>query len=206
MARATPRQVAAYRSAVGKSFVKQLEKDITRKIARGMQEFAVRSMNNLADSGPAWTGEFSQSWVFSAKGESSPSITAGGSNTIGKYNKYSAPLVSIERDIKSGKSEFVIANTSEHALIAIDEVESSFYPPESQPYPIKDPADVLVGGGRPQDDIVLRWQMKEIDLSDPDEKILSRITAPKDWFTTYIKGGALQLDLASGFSVGFESN
>lgn len=200
--RASARQIAAYRSSIAKNFAKEIERDIRRKIAQGIQEFAVTSMNNLAKAGPAWTGEFSQSWVFLAEGETGLSFTAGSRIGIGRYNKNDVPLFEIERDLKARRFKFAIKNISDHALIATDEEESVFYPPEHQRFPFKDP--VAYGGGRPPDDLVFRYQMKEVDLDDPEDTVMSRITAPQDWFATYLNGGGLQRDLSAGFSVAFK--
>jgi hypothetical protein len=202
MGRATPRQQAANIRRAEQSIAKSIERDTRRALARGIQEFAVRSMNNLAQAGPAWTGEFSQSWVFVPEGGSAQSPTAGAKNGIGKYNKNDVPVREVERYLKDGKTRFQIANTSEHALIAIDAQESKFAPPPSPPAPI-DPVKVPVayGTGRPKREH-FRWEMRNTE----GEEITSQITAGQDWFPNYLDGGQLQEDLKSGVRAGFSSN
>jgi len=199
MARMNPRQAAAYERAKQRAFAKDLERDARRKLARGIQEFAIRSMNNLAEAGPAWTGEFSQSWVFTAEGGSAQSPTAGAKIGIGKYNRNDVPVRQVEQYLKQGRSRFQLVNTSEHAAIAIDEQESMFAPPPDQPDPVKIP--VKFGTGRP-DQEHLRWQLGNRE----GEEITSQITAEQDWFTTYLKGGQLQRDLGDGVRLGFSEN
>lgn len=199
MAKASPRQVAAYRAAAEKSLASQVEQDIRRKLARGIQEFAINSMNNLAEAGPAWTGEFSQSWVFAPSGESAQSLTAGSKIGIGKYNRNDAPVRNIEKYLKDGVTKFQIVNTSDHAAIAIDAEQAKFAPPPNQLDPIKEP--VQYGTGRPSTDH-LRWQI----YNQSGEDITSQITAKQDWFVDYLKGGQLQKDLSDGVRLGFNSN
>jgi hypothetical protein len=189
-------QKARYKAAAEKSIAKQMVKEARRELAKGIQEFAVRSMNNLAKDGPAWTGEFSQSWVFISEGESAQSLTAGGKMGIGKYNKNDVPLRKIEKDLKSGKDYFKIVNTASHAAIAIDEEEGFFMPPLDQLDPVGDV--VQYGTGRPRQEH-FRWQIE----SSSGEQITSQITAEKDWFATYALGGQLKRDLSEGVALGF---
>lgn len=189
----TPREAAS----IQKSIAAQIERDTRKALAKSIQAFAITSMNNLAQAGPAWTGEFSQSWVFVPEGESAQSLTAGATAGIGKYSKSDAPLQKIESYLKTGKDRFQIVNTSAHAAIAIDEEEATFRPPADQPYPIGDV--VKYGTGRPRQDH-LRWQIRD---GGGDEEITSQITAEKDWFTNYKSGGQLQKDLSDGVRLGF---
>lgn len=199
MARINPRQAAAYESAKQRAFAKDIEKDVRRKLARGVQEFAIRSMNGLAEAGPAWTGEFSQSWVFTTEGGSAQSQTAGGRVGIGKYNRNDVPVRQVEQYLKQGKSRFQLVNTSEHAAIAIDAEAAKFAPPADQLDPIKVPVEY--GTGRPSNEH-LRWQLR----NEGGQDITSQITAEQDWFANYVKGGQLQRDLSDGVRIGFSEN
>lgn len=198
--RATPGQLARYRAGAQKSAAEQLVKDARKELAKGIQEFAVRSMNNLAKAGPAWTGEFSQSWVFTAEGESAQSLTAGARMGIGKYSKKDAPLRKIERELNGGKDRFQIVNVASHAAIAIDEEEAFFRPPFEQLDPIGNV--VQYGTGRPGREH-FRWEIQDSSEGGQYDQISSQITAERDWFVTYLRGGQLQRDLAEGVSLGF---
>ena len=193
--RATARQSAAAAAKAEKSIAVQLEKDVRKKVARGLQEFAVKSMNTLAQQGPAWTGEFSASWGFAPEGRTPQ--TPGTTGRIYRYGRKDVPVRDLERFLKDGVTRFSIANTAPHAGIATDEVESMFSPPEFQIDPIGE--NISYGTGRP-DQEHLRWQI----ANDPGEDITSQITAEKDWFPNYLRGGKFQKDLNDGFSFGFE--
>lgn len=197
--RQTSREAARLKKNILSAAAAQIEKETRRALAKSIQEFAVNSMNNLAQAGPAWTGEFSQSWVFVAEGEPAQNLTAGATTGIGKYDKRDAPLQRIESYLKNGRERFQIVNTSAHALIAIDEESAQFRPPADQPYPIGD--SVEYGTGRPRQEH-LRWQIRS---GGSDDEITSQITAEKDWLVTYKNGGQLQKDLSDGVRLGFSS-
>lgn len=201
--RRTPRETAILARTIAKGLAAEAARDARRALAKSIQEFAIKSMNGLAQAGPAWTGEFSQSWVFVSENEPAQSLTAGGRIGIGKYSKQDAPLQKIESALKNEKYRFQIVNTSQHAAIAIDEEEAMFAPPKDQLDPIKVP--VQFGIGRPDQEHP-RWQIKDISDAGPDDEITSQITAERDWFTTYIKGGPLQKDLSDGVRAGFSGN
>lgn len=193
--RQTSAQLARLRAGIEKSAAEKIRRDVDKKLARGIQEFAIKSMNSLAQKGPAWTGEFSASWGFAPEGRTPE--TPGTTGRVYRYTRNDVPVRDVERFIRDGVTRFSIANTSPHAAIATDQEEAFFYPPEGQPAPIGDV--VAFGTGRPSDEH-LRYQIRY----EEGEDVTSQITAEKDWFTTYLKGGELQQDLATGFSFGFE--
>ena len=193
--RATPSRLARTRSQIKRREEEELAAQIRTSLAKGIQGFAVKSMNSLAEMGPAWTGEFSASWGFVPEGMT-PS-TPGTTGKVHRYNKNDVPLRDVARYLRDGYEKFVIANTSEHAAIAIDEEEAYFFP--STPLPIKPP--VQEGWGRPEDPH-LRFQMRtlpKVDRDGTEEEPTSMITAEKYWYQTYLKGGHLQNDLNIGF-------
>lgn len=196
--RATPRQASAYRAAAEKSIGNQIRRDIENKLARGIQGFAVKSMNELAQRGPAWSGEFSASWGFAPEGRT-PN-TAGTTGKIYKYTKNDVPVRDVQRFVRDGVTRFSIVNTSPHAAIATDQEEGVFAPPANQPAPIGDV--VKFGTGRPSDEH-FRWQIRDV-AENPGEDVTSQITAEKDWFATYLRGGGLQQDLNTGFTREFK--
>jgi len=193
--RATPSRLARTRSQVAKQNLEELEKVAQEALAKGIQGFAVKSMNSLAEMGPAWTGRFSASWGFAPEG--AVLLTPGTEGKIYRYTKNDVPLRRVIEYLKEGHTKFVIGNTSEHAAIAIDEEEAFFFP--STPLPIKPP--VQEGWGRPED-AHLRFQMRtspKISRDGTEEEPTSMITAEKYWYQTYLRGGHLQNDLNIGF-------
>ena len=196
-ARRSPRsQVARNLSRAESQSAKEFRALANDAIARGLQEFAVLSMNNLAKAGPAWSGEFSASWGFAPEGRT-PS-TPGTTGKVHRYTKNDITLRDMKRYLDDGVTRFAIVNTAPHAAIAIDQETAKFAPPASQPFPIGD--NVQYGTSRPSREH-LRWQIR----NESGEDITSQITAEQDWFEDYVKGGGLQGDLARGFSIGFST-
>lgn len=193
--RAKPSNLARTRSQVEKQAEEELAAQLRKQLAKGIQGFAIKSMNTLAEIGPAWTGEFSASWGFAPEGMT-PS-TPGTTGKVHRYNKNDVSLRDVTRYLKDGYTRFNIVNTSEHAAIAIDEEEALFFP--QTPLPIKPPVEE--GWGRPEDPH-LRFQIRQtpkIDKDGNEEEPTSMITAEKYWFQTYKNGGGLQNDLNIGF-------
>jgi hypothetical protein len=197
--RATSRQLASYSAAAEKGAAADLRRQLDKELARGIQGFAIESMNTLAEIGPAWTGEFSASWGFAPAGVTPD--TPGVTGQIYRYTKSDVPVRDIERFIKNGVTKFNIVNTSPHASIAIDEEEAKFIRPGNPSRPI-DESKWVHGDAQPRPGI--RYSIGRIvDENDPDAN--SSRTAPKDWFQTYLEGGGLQRDLKVGFKFGYEA-
>jgi hypothetical protein len=203
--RQTSAQRARTRAKAEGILARETEKVVTRALAKGMQGFALRSMNSLAQAGPAWSGEFSASWGFAPAGVT-PN-TPGMTGRVYRYTGNNVPVRDVERYIRDGVTRFNIVNTSPHASIAVDQEEGLFYPAPGGP--IKEP--VQEGWGRPSDPH-MRFQIGQNPRSARNpryegeiEEPNSKITAERDWFQTYLRGGQLQQDLNTGFSFGFES-
>lgn len=200
---ATPRQVASYRARNLRRDAEERKKMFTRVIARGIQKFAIKSMNSLAERGPAWTGEFSASWGFAPKG--TMPWTPGTTGRIYRYTGNDVPLRYVERYLNDGITQFNIVNTADHAAQAIDEAPGKFFRPSggrigiiNHPEPIREKQSDWVHG-----DALPRPAMRQdigniVSRDDPDEN--SSRTAPPDWFIRYILEGHLQKDLRAGFT------
>ncbi len=191
--RMTARERAKVLRDIEKSKLAEIARDSLRQVARGVQEFAILSMNSLAEAGPGWSGEFSASWGFGPAGTTP--VTPGGEGEIYKYNKNNVPVRAIEKHLKNGVENWIIINTSPHALIAIDEEESIFFP---QGEPIKPPVQE---GSRPNEEHLRPFLMP---LSEKTRT--SVITAEPFWFQNYVNGGFLQRDLTKGVRLGFQSS
>jgi hypothetical protein len=196
---ATPRQVASYRARNLRRNAEEQEKILTRLIARSIQEVAVRSMNGLAEAGPAWSGEFAASWGFSPAGQR-PQIADGGSTGpegVKKYTKNDAPVRRIERYLANGVSRFNIVNVSDHAEEAVDGKRGKFVRPNNAP--IKEKALEL---GTARDNPSFRHEIGDSFNGQLRDAPAAR-TAEQDWLDNYVKGGPLQKDLADGVSFAF---
>lgn len=83
-------------------------------------------------------------------------------------------------------TKFVIKNTAEHADIALDR---AVVPREEFRYPGYGPkGDVVARGSRPEEG-------KRGDVSGNGN---ARITAPLDWYPTFVQGGKMQKALERG--------
>jgi hypothetical protein len=173
---------------------KQVQQDLTPFIARGVRNAAVEIVNGLVEAGPAWSGEFSRSWHVVAPGEKPPGRQRAGDD-IYEYSYRNFQLSKFEKALnRGGRSiKFEIINTAPHADIAIDAEEGTFY---QIGQPLKPQTE---GGPRPRDENGqighLRYQIGSLGYG---EESSSSITAPQDWFETYVRS-VMQSDLARGF-------
>lgn len=180
-----------------KAIAKQLEEQLRRPIARGIQEAAINVMNGLAQAGPASTGQFSASWRFVPHGQDGGG--PGKPGDVYNYSKKNIRVTTIEKYIRSGITKFQFVNTSEHANIAID-LEPAVYAYNSDPVkPIEFTGwrpTALDGSQAPS----LRGDLESASFQDGTE---GTSTAPLDWYITYTLGGNYFKDIKKGFSIGF---
>lgn len=188
------RRTAASRRALGR-LAREVQKNLTPVIARGVRDAAVEIVNGLVDAGPGWSGQFSRSWHVTAPGETPPSGERGGDD-IYEYTYRNFQLRKFERALdRGGRSiKFEIVNTAPHADIAIDKEEATFY---QIGQPLK---PQIEGGPRPgdRDDGQVEHLRYQIGYLGYGEEASSSITAPQDWFETYVQS-VMQSDLARGF-------
>lgn len=197
--RASASELAKYTSDAQRTFSKEIEKDLRRKIARTIQGAAIEMSNGLVKAGPIWSGRFASSWYMENVG------SLGGPRVSWSIYKYSAKdfrVTSIEKALKSGIVNFGLVNTSDHAGIAIDS-ETGTYRHPSDRDPLKDPIEF---GFRPMDgngdqEPSYRW---DVSMGyDTSSKPNAMITAEKDWLATYALGGGLDRDLKYGVTLSF---
>lgn len=183
-----------------KKIASALMKQLNKVAASAVQNAAVQITNGLVDAGPAWSGEFSASWDVVAIGDK-PSQPRG-TGRIYRYDKRNFPLSRFEKALEKGIKQFAIVNSSPHASIAIDSVESEFRHPNDED-PLKDPVEF---GFRPKEQNGDQIPSFRYDINlgyDAGERPDSMITAEADWLVTYALGGELNRDLGRGVSIGF---
>jgi hypothetical protein len=101
-------------------------------------------MNYLSEVGPAWSGEFRDSWR--AKPVADVPMAAGRQNPSYPYELRDIPRPGYDaKTYKRQTKLFSIVNESTHAPYALDAREGTFYPPDDQPEPIE---DIVVEGKR----------------------------------------------------------
>lgn len=162
--------------------VSQLNRDIRRKVQSAARHAAVEIMNDLAEAGPNWTGEFANSWVADAPGVG-PGPEGSYPYTIRDTPKLPDTVAAVKRSPK-----LVIKNTTDYAMQAMDLEEGEFFS-------IGDPKGEVVAEGT-------RYGKRRGQVSnDGDGK--ARSTAELDWFNTYISGGGLAKSLGKGVKIAF---
>lgn len=160
--------------------VSQMSKDL-RKLYNDMARLAaVEIMNGLGDAGPAWSGEFRDSWVAIPFGPTATSISGGSyPYQINDVPEYPLTVKEVSRVKK-----YEIRNIADHARYALDLDDGKFIRQKSTPV-----KPIIESGTR-------RSGKRGDVVTDAEGKASS--TAPLDWYFTYIQGGAMANALAEG--------
>ena len=180
-----------------KNEVKKYNLERRKELNKTVRTVAVQIMNDLAEAGPEWSGEFKNSWEAVPLGEGSK---------IGKSGSYpyklnNIPQLSTSKDAVQKANKLQITNTSEWAEYALDIEEGRFTPPN---FPRKERPGSPIGnvvktGKRDPDSLTLRGQISGGDGG-------ARITAPLFWYNKYLNGGGLQKSVEAGARFAFKRN
>lgn len=164
--------------------IKQLNRDVRRLVQSVARNVAVEIMNDLAVSGPNWTGEFANSWIADA-----PGVNKGPTASY-PYTIQDTPYLPDTLSAVARNPKLVISNTTDYAMQAMDLEEGVFIYPGTEPL-----GEVVLEGKR--------FGSMRPDISKTAGEPTSRATAPKDWFITYADGGGLQRSLEHGIKIAF---
>ena len=167
--------------------VRNFPKDLRESINLVSRFAAVELMNDLAEAGPEWTGEFQDSWVAIPIGKGASGSTGGGY----PYTLDDVPRLSTSIKETARAKKFEIANTTSYAAYALDLEEGVFRGGIRQTNPA---GEVVRTGSRPVPG-------RRGDVSGSGE---ARSTAELDWYSTYLNGGEAQKALGRGVTFGFE--
>ena len=195
----TGRQAALNRT-IAKRDQEESERIQRRKIAQGIQSAAITIMNELAQVGPAWSGEFSASWGFAPAGVTP--ATPGTKGRVYRYNKNNLRVYDVERYMKMNITKFEITNTATYASYATDQEVGSFNRDYAE-NPV--PVGRFLVLGEERDNPSYRHQVGE-PFSGSFSESGATATAEEDWYYIYVEGGGLQRDLDKGFSIGFKTS
>jgi hypothetical protein len=190
----------------GKGFgIEKMADDVRDAAINALRNAAKEVVNDLAAIGPGWSGEFRQDWyVETADGKRG--VQARGED--GRYNLFNIPQLKVQgrnargqftasKPMGVGKIELFIGNSSPYAQEAMDLIPGKFRRQEEGP--IKEPVAVGRRVGR------LRGDVKEMSTEEILEsgKRPAISTAQKDWYTTYMEGGAFKAAFQKGAKAGF---
>ena len=180
----------------GKGFgIEKMADDVRDAAINALRNAAKEVINDLAAISPDWSGEFKESWfVETADGKRGKEGGEGG-----KYSLFNIPQLKVQgrnargqftaaKPISAGKIELFIGNSSPYAQEAMDLVPGNFV------YPGFEPKGQVVAKGKRQDNI--RGKIEQ-------GRGNNRSTAPLDWYTTYMEGGAFTAAFNKGAKAGF---
>lgn len=157
-----------------KRLIQELDRVAATTVYNGPKRAAERIVRDVQKLGPAWSGEFSNSWQIET-----PTTTVRGTGAPGQPAPIYAPVLTGRQVTKSfltkDKVVFRISNFAPHADIATDVEAGIFVDPGTEPIkPIektgtrqKGIRGLLTGSGGNQR------------------------TAPFNWFGLYLRGGQL---------------
>jgi len=156
------------------NMLKELDRVAATTVYNGPKRAAERVVRELQERGPAWTGEFSNSWQIKT-----PTTVKRGTGAPGNPVPIVTPPLTgrqVTNSIGSkDKVVFRINNFSSYADIATDMAPGTFINPGTEP-------------------------IKPFDKTGKRQKGIrglltgqggNRRTAPLDWFSIYLKAGAI---------------
>lgn len=166
--------------------ISQLPVDVRQLINEVARVAAVNIMNDLAEAGPEWSGEFQDSWVAIPAGKAASGSTGGGY----PYTLNDVPKLSTSIKETARVKKFEIVNIQPYAEYALDLKEGIFYADD-------EPAgEVVATGKRPTPGF----------RGDVTGTGGSRSTAPLFWYTSYLNGGGMAKALQDGVTFVFKGN
>jgi hypothetical protein len=168
--------------------LKKMSRVLLEQVNEVAREATVRVMNDLAEKGPEWSGDFKNSWMAIPAGKGASGSTGGEyPYTIDDVPKLSTNLAEMRRVTK-----FRIENRQPYAPYALDLEEGVFRGDKKGNFPI---GKVVATGSRPSPG-------KRGNVTGGEGEATS--TAEKDWYRTYLKGGAMKKAIVEGVRAGFK--
>lgn len=169
--------------------VRNLVPDALDAINQATRLAAVEIMNDLGKLGPAYSGEFRDSWVAIPIGSGASGRTGGEY----PYQISDIPELSLSRREVARATKFTIENTQPYAEYALDLKEGRFYPPDEF-----GPLKIPVAEGSRASGLTKRGDVKTGDGE-------AKSTAELDWYVNYVNGGGLTNALERGVKLGFKA-
>ena len=154
------------------------DRSLNEKANKTVRTIARNLMNELAEIGPVWSGDFRDSYV--ARDVSSGQFR----QAKYPYKLNDIPELPLTRKELKRIKRIVIENTAPHAKIAMDLESGDFTLPKEKRSP---EGDVVARGSRPEG-----GRRGEIGRREAGQTGDNRSTAPLDWYTTFERGGKLE--------------
>lgn len=169
----------------------RFRRDMESLALLGAVRAAERTVRELQQEGPSWTGQFSNSWQIT--GPQGQTVKGNGGQgeprplkfMEGPFTGPQAVRTLFRTGVTTNKVVFTISNFSPWAGEATDLRESRFYRPTPEPQTQLGLSKWEQSGQRRPSRSHPRYQIFGGDTGDASR------TAPKDWFTKYVTGGRL---------------
>jgi hypothetical protein len=149
----------------------KLEAAVLAPLILGAARSAQGVVKDLQELGPAWSGEFSNSWEIASE-----SKVSSGSGSPGAPQRLLAPILTPKEYKFKPEVKYYIANKAPHADVALDLVESTYRYPGFEPIKEAERGNRITGV---RGDLSLQADGR------------NQRTAPLDWYTTYLRGGKI---------------
>jgi hypothetical protein len=163
--------------------------DIIDDINTGMRGAALDIINELAELGPNWDGNFIDEWIAIPLGKGA----SGESGGVYPYKIDDIPTLAIDKKEAGRVKKFEIVNKSDYAPYALDLVPGRFSPHFAvKATPNKAPEET---GKRDNTRETFRGEL----TSEPGQ---GQSTAELDWYNKYTGGGGIGKNMKAGFNKG----
>lgn len=169
----------------------QVSERIKTKINNAARNAAVAIMNSLAEKGPAYSGDFRDSWQALILGGHGIGQSKAGSYP---YSLSDVPRIKITIKAMQRVSIIEILNTSPYALAAMDLVPGKWRKPKGESPIGGIDFGVMFGRREKSNAPTFRWEITQQSRSLDGANAL--ITAKQDWYENYIRGGEMSADVS----------
>jgi hypothetical protein len=154
----------------------QLEAGFLAPFIVGVARSAQGVVKDLQTRGPAWSGEFSNSWEIATA-----SKVVSGTGAPGAPQRLLAPLLTVNEFKFKPELKYYIANKAPYADVALDLTPYVRELDTSVDFPATPVKGKVTYGKRPAG-----GKRGDVTGDGPN-----RSTAPLDWYTTYVKAGGI---------------
>ena len=168
---------------------RRLTDDMIDDINNGMRGAALDIINELAELGPNWDGNFIDEWIAIPLGKGA----SGESGGVYPYKIDDIPTLAIDKKEAGRVKVFEIVNKSDYAPYALDLITGRFSPHFAvKRTPNKAPVET---GKRDNTRETFIVELK----GEPGQ---GQSTAELDWYNTYTGGGGIGKNMQTGFNRG----
>ena len=168
---------------------KRMTDEMIDEVNQGIRGAALEIINELAELGPNWDGNFIDEWIAIPLGKGA----SGESGGVYPYKIDDIPTLAIDKKEAGRVKVFEIVNKSDYAPYALDLIEGRFSPHHAaNATPNKAPVET---GKRDNTRETFRGEL----TSEPGQ---GRSTAELDWYNTYTGGGGIGKNMQTGFNRG----